>query len=342
MPKAFGYCRLSKDETTIKCNACKSEWTLNITNTEQTEFDCPYCETTFKIDRRDPLSIQAQSDKIYELAEHRLPRAVDPDLEIVVDINVSGEVPIRDRPQGGTLFQKLRTGDYLIVAKLDRAFRDLEDCCRQIKFFQRTGIKLILGDFPDLDIHTPIGQMIVQIMAIFAEFERKRIAERTRDGIRRLKKNGKPHGNSTPRGYALCCNNCSHKYTYAESRKGRWCPECKIPRNQNTHLIPDPLEHQLMWRLLWERSAYFWKDWDMVAFDLNEDGYRNREGKRITIKWCRNYFETAVELLFEEKLLLDQKPAKMENFSIQKVLNLPKHIAERLEAKSRNLAESSA
>lgn len=348
MPKAFGYCRLSKEETTVKCHACRCEWTLDIQDTEKTEYDCPYCDTTFKIRRSDPLSIQSQSDTIFNLAENKLPRSVDPDLEIIADINISGEVPIRDRPQGAKLMQKVKSGDYLIVAKLDRAFRDLEDCCCQIKHFQRTGIKLVLGDFPDLDIHTPIGSMVVQIMAIFAEFERKRISERTKDGLRKLKAMGRPVGCGVPRGFALMCENCQYRYSHAESRKGKFCPNCRIPRRGNTTYTPDPNEQQLMWRLLWERSGCMWKDWDMVVHDLNVDGHRTREGRLITEKWCRNYFDTAVELLYDyeyegnERLLLQHRPPKMENFSIHNILYIPKHIAEKMEAKSRGLADDAA
>ncbi len=43
----------------------------------------------------------------------------------MADINVSGGVPIRDRPHGGKRFQMMRAGDYLILPFLDRGFQDL-------------------------------------------------------------------------------------------------------------------------------------------------------------------------------------------------------------------------
>ena len=46
-PNAYGYCRLSKDEITVRCSACHQEWTLRIKNKEQTEFDCPFCNRTY-------------------------------------------------------------------------------------------------------------------------------------------------------------------------------------------------------------------------------------------------------------------------------------------------------
>ncbi len=254
LPKVYGYCRLSKEEITADCTACKLEWTLDIKDEKQTDYDCPQCGKTYKVSRHDPVSIQAQADKIKQLNETKVPRNVDPNVRVLVDVNVSGSIPIRDRPKGAVLMAELRDGDYLIVSKLDRLFRDLEDCCRQGKFFRRNNIKLILGDFPDLDIHTPVGEMVLQILAVFAEFERKRIAERTREGLRKRKSLNLPVSNQAPRGYSLMCTKCEHIYHYEQTRKGQSCPGCKTPRRGNTTHIPNPFEQQIMWRLLWERS----------------------------------------------------------------------------------------
>lgn len=341
MPKAFGYCRLSKDETTVKCKACKLEWTLKIQDTEQTQFACPFCDHPHITDTRNPISIQAQSDTCIKLATERLPRNVDANLEIWADINVSGEIPIRDRPKGGELFAQLKTGDYLIVAKLDRAFRDLEDCCKQLKFFIRNGIKLLIGDIPDMDIHTPAGRMCLQMMAMFAEFERQRISERTKTGLAKRRELGQPVGHAVPIGYSLACTVCNHIYPFNANGycAGKACHHCKTPRNGNTKHIPNPNEQAVMWRLLWERSAYFWKDWDLVAHDLTVDGVRSRSGATIKVHWCKKYWEDACQLLAEGNLLEEYRPAKMENFSIHKIPHIPKRVADYLEERSRGPKE---
>ncbi len=130
IPKVYGYCRLSKEEITARCLECKREWTLDIQNADQLEYDCPECGKTHRINSSDPVSEQAQTDKIMELGNSEIPRNLDSKFEILADVNVSGFISVRDRKQGAALFAKLRDGDYLIVSRLDWLFRDLEDCCR--------------------------------------------------------------------------------------------------------------------------------------------------------------------------------------------------------------------
>lgn len=50
-PKVYGYCRLSKDEITVRCASCHQEWTLRIKDTRQTEFDCPFCDHTYRVEK---------------------------------------------------------------------------------------------------------------------------------------------------------------------------------------------------------------------------------------------------------------------------------------------------
>ena len=102
----------------------------------------------------------------------------------------------------------------------------------------------------------------------------------------------------------------------------------------------NPHEQQIMWRLLWERTGRGWKNWDQITCDLNQDGIRTRQGRKITPNWARAYWCAAVKLLCEEKLLVEHRPPKMETFSLDKIPNLPKHIAEKLEAESRKLGNS--
>lgn len=332
MPKVYGYCRLSKDEITAKCSACNAEWSLKITNTEQTEFDCPFCQHTYVWDQRNPISIQSQIDKCHYLADHHVPRSVDPDVEIFVDLNVSRSVPIWERPQGGRLFDSLRNDDWLVIPILDRAFGDTEDCANKLKYFLSHKIHVVIGEFPDVDIQTPMGRMMIQIAAIFAELERTKISERTKAGLQKRKQLGKPINATAPRGYQLLCSECQHRYSFQETRKGKTCPGCKIVRNGNTEHAPDPNEQMLMWKLIYHRTAYAWLDWELLAHTLNEDGFRTREGKKIGVKWCRNYWEAAVDLLWQGKLLEDHRPPKMTHLSLEKIPHIPKWILEKMEA----------
>jgi DNA invertase Pin-like site-specific DNA recombinase len=109
------------------------------------------------------------------------------------DVNISGSMPFQKRPEAQKLIEKLSAGDTIVIAKLDRGFRDTTDCLNTVKWLQQKKITLKILDIA-LDVSTPIGEMILTIMASVATFERKRIAERIKDGFNNGRNNGKSYG----------------------------------------------------------------------------------------------------------------------------------------------------
>lgn len=109
------------------------------------------------------------------------------------DVNVSGSILFFQRPEAQKLISVLKAGDTVIIAKLDRGFRDTADCLNTVKWFQKRKVTLRILDIA-LDVSTPIGEMILTIMASVATFERKRIAERIKDGFANGRKQGKSYG----------------------------------------------------------------------------------------------------------------------------------------------------
>lgn len=86
-----------------------------------------------------------------------------------------------DRPKFNKLLQELKTGDTLVVTKLDRFARTTADGINTIKSLFEKGIKvhvLNMGLVED----TPTGHLILSVMLAFAEFERDMIVERTQEG----------------------------------------------------------------------------------------------------------------------------------------------------------------
>ncbi|MGF7409185.1 Putative DNA-invertase from lambdoid prophage Rac [Providencia rustigianii] len=112
---------------------------------------------------------------------------------IYSDINISGSTPFNKRPEAQKMVSLLKSGDVIVIAKLDRGFRDTADCLNTIKWLKQKNITLKILDIA-LDVSTPIGEMILTIMASVATFERKRIAERIKDGFSYGKSAGKKYG----------------------------------------------------------------------------------------------------------------------------------------------------
>lgn len=124
--------------------------------------------------------------------------------EFFTDPAESGATPLEDRPAGRTLLSVLREGDMVILARLDRAWRSLLDAEGTISKWNREGVQLHILDFP-VDLSTPFGKVVFQVMAAFAEFERSVIAERIRAGVRAaVVKRGGKWGPVAPYGWRRC------------------------------------------------------------------------------------------------------------------------------------------
>ena len=56
------------------------------------------------------------------------------------------------------------------------------------------GIKVVCLDLPVADLSSAEGKLMLQMFSAFAEFERNRIRERTKEGLERAKVEGKKLG----------------------------------------------------------------------------------------------------------------------------------------------------
>lgn len=88
-------------------------------------------------------------------------------------MNVSGSILFSLRLEAQKLIRELKDGDTIIIAKLDRGFHDTADCLNTVKWLQKRNVTLRILDIA-LDVSTPIGEMILTIMASVATFERNR------------------------------------------------------------------------------------------------------------------------------------------------------------------------
>lgn len=95
------------------------------------------------------------------------------------------------------LAKKNRDYDALAVSKLDRLSRDVADGALILKVANRQGWALICLDL-GVDTSTDTGTTMAQMHLTFAELERKKIAQRTRDGMQKIKAStGKHMGRSS-------------------------------------------------------------------------------------------------------------------------------------------------
>jgi DNA invertase Pin-like site-specific DNA recombinase len=106
-----------------------------------------------------------------------------------------------DRPALGACLKALRSGDVLVVWKLDRLGRDLRHLVNVVQdLIERgVGLRVLAGQGAQIDTTTPAGRLIFGIFAALAEFERELIRERTVAGLAAARARGRKGG----RGFAL-------------------------------------------------------------------------------------------------------------------------------------------
>ena len=81
------------------------------------------------------------------------------------------------------------TAAALVVAKLDRLSRSLLDFAGIVERSRQEGWGLVALDL-GVDTTTAAGQLMANVLAVFAEFERRLIGERTRDALAAKKAEG--------------------------------------------------------------------------------------------------------------------------------------------------------
>lgn len=87
-----------------------------------------------------------------------------------------------DRPEFKKLLDEIKTGDTLIVCKLDRFARNAEDAIRIIKDLLKKNIKVHILNIGLVESNNTMGNLLITILSGFAEFERDLIIERTQAG----------------------------------------------------------------------------------------------------------------------------------------------------------------
>ena len=99
----------------------------------------------------------------------------------------------RARPGLDQALAAVRSGDTLVVPKLDRLARSVPDARQIADALVERGVKLALGT-SIYDPSDPMGKMFFNILATFAEFEADLIRQRTREGMAIARAKGKLKG----------------------------------------------------------------------------------------------------------------------------------------------------
>ena len=93
------------------------------------------------------------------------------------------------RPELATVLTFLREGDELVVTRLDRLGRDTRDVLNLIHECEQRGASVTVLD-PHVSTRGEMGHIVITVLGMVAQMERRFIKERQREGIERAKLNG--------------------------------------------------------------------------------------------------------------------------------------------------------
>ncbi len=107
-----------------------------------------------------------------------------------------------DRPGFQRLLADVQAGKVNVVAvyKIDRLSRSLLDFTQLLEVFRRHNVAFV-SVTQSFDTSTPMGRMVVSLLATFAQFERETTSERVRDKMRATRRKGMWTGGRPPLGY---------------------------------------------------------------------------------------------------------------------------------------------
>jgi len=99
---------------------------------------------------------------------------------IFKDAAQTSKRPFGNRPEGSKLEAYIKSGDCeaVVIAKLDRAFRNTKECLISIDNWRKKGVQVHILDI-NVDTTTVYGRVFLIMVAAFAEMERGLISERT-------------------------------------------------------------------------------------------------------------------------------------------------------------------
>jgi DNA invertase Pin-like site-specific DNA recombinase len=200
-----------------------------------------------------------------------------------IDPATSGKVDLEKRAAGKELLKAIRPGDHVIISKLDRMFRRAKDCLVILDEFQAKGINLHVCDLMGgaINLSSPMGRFLIQILAAVAELERNYISQRTKDGLAAKKRAGKKSTRFP--GYG-------RKWVKDKGPDGKLCKMSVRDDDER-----DVMKSIVMWRM--QANPFTWEE---IEAHLRKLEIINKEGRHWSQSRIRRACQAEFKLQYQE------------------------------------------
>jgi site-specific DNA recombinase len=147
-------------------------------------------------DEHQPYSIEVQDDRLNSYVDSQ------PGWRVAMRFSDDASGGTTDRPDLQRALAAARAGliDVLLVYRVDRFYRNLRDMVMLLDDLDACGVVFRSATEP-FDTATPMGRMLVQMLGMFAQFERDTIIDRVIGGMERKASKGLWKGGKRPFGY---------------------------------------------------------------------------------------------------------------------------------------------
>jgi len=194
-----------------------------------------------------PYSLEAQAERLGAYVKSQ------PDWELTRRFSDQASGASTERPGLKRALAEARAGrfDLLLVYRVDRFSRSVRGLAQLLEDLDAAGVAFRSATEP-FDTTTAAGRMMVQMLGVFAEFERATIVDRVIAGMERKAARGGWCGGSRPFGYDV--------------------------DPQTGYLTPAPTEAPLV-PIIFDRYAHGRDGARALAVWLNEAGHRTKAGR---------------------------------------------------------------
>jgi DNA invertase Pin-like site-specific DNA recombinase len=163
-----------------------------------------YCRVSSDRQAASGLSLEAQDTQCLEYVERVLkPKGIELGRIFVEPAVSASKKMFLDRPRAKVLDSISREGDHIVIAKLDRAFRNQLDFAGRLEDWLDRGVHVHILNC-GLDTSNPLGlalgKLLAGIMSCFAEMESFTHSQRVKDAYARARECGRHMGNA-PMGF---------------------------------------------------------------------------------------------------------------------------------------------